>query len=848
MKFYTNVSLNVRTDTFHLKGYEDGKRVHKEFPCNPYCFVPTSDPDPKFKTLQGKPVAKKQFKSTKAMKDFIEKYGGVSNIEISGFGTREFELIHCLINDTYPDDIKYSVDNISIVYLDIETDSEGGFPNLLEADREVTAITIKKNNEFVVLGCRPYKVEQPNVTYLKCKDEADLLEKFLLVWSSKQYSPDVVTGWNVEYFDIPYLMRRIPRILGKGQEDRLSPFGFKNARYVSSIFTDGLEKVEHPAGINVLDYLGLYKKFSYSPQESYKLDHIAFVELGERKLDYVELGFETLDEFYKKDYQNFINYNIKDVELVCLLEEKMKLLEQVFALAYDAKVNMIETMTTVRIWDVMIHNYLSKRGIVVPYTVGKGSDEEDRTIQGAYVKDPQVGLHNWVVSFDLNSLYPHLIMQYNISPDTYVGRLSGVEIDNLINGGLVNNAKLHDMLLEKNVTFCGSGCMFDRQEQGFLPILMQTMYNDRVVWKQRMIEAKKKNEVNSTRELINEIAQCHNMQQAKKIQLNSAYGALANIHFRWFDRKYAESITLSGQLAIRWMEKNINEFLNIKLNTQKVDYVIACDTDSMYLDLEKYVAQQYPGKSTLEIVQLLDKDCQEIFEPFIDNSYELLATSVNAYQQKMKMKREAIADKGIWTGKKHYILNVHNNEGVQYKEPKLKLQGIEAVRSSTPAAVRKNIKEAINIIMNKDQEAIIKFIDTFRTEFRKLPFEQVAFPRGVQGLDKWSTGDGNFQMGCPIHVRAALMYNMLINQHGLKGKYQPITNGDKIKFSYMITPNPVRQNVFATPGRIPPEFSMDQYIDYDKQFEKSFLEPLKTILDAIGWQTEEVSTLESFFQ
>lgn len=846
MNFYTNVSWNMKTDTFHLKGYEGGKRIVREIPCQPYCFIPTTNSNPEFRTLQGKPVAKKQFKGSKKFKEFLDDYGSVENVKIHGFGAKEFEMIHCLINDLYPKDIKYDVDLISTVMLDIETDSEGGFPNILEADKEVTAIAIKKNADFVVFGCNPYKVEDPKVTYVKCKNEKDLLQKFLVVWNSKKFAPDVVTGWNVEYFDIPYLMRRITRVLGKEAGLALSPFGFNNARYVASMYTDGVVKIEHPAGINVLDYLGLYKKFSYTPQESYKLDHIAFMELGEKKLDYVALGYETLDEFYKKDYQNFINYNIKDVELVCQLEEKMKLLEQVYALAYDAKVNMIETMTTVRIWDVMIHNYLRKQGIVVPFLQGR-SEEEDRTIQGAYVKDPQIGMHNWVVSFDLNSLYPHLIMQYNISPDTFVDQKFDVDVGKLIDGGLVNDIELQNELKQRNVTFCGSGCMFDRDRQGFLPILMETMYNDRVVWKQRMLEAKKKNETNSTRALVNEIAQCQNMQQAKKIQLNSAYGALGNKHFRWFDRRYAESITLSGQLAIRWMEKHINRFLNEKLQSDNVDYVIACDTDSMYIDLEKYVAVNYEGETSTKIVQALDKDCEEIFEPFIDKCYAELGELVNAFQQKMKMKREAIADKGIWTGKKHYILNVHNNEGVQYKEPKLKMQGIEAVRSSTPAACRANIKKALDIIMNKDEDSIIEFIENFKEVFVKLPFEEVASPRGVQGLGKWSKGENNFESGCPIHVRGALMYNYMVNKLNLQIKYPPITNGDKIKFCYMMTPNPVQQNVFATPGRLPPEFSMDRYIDYNKQFDKSFLEPLKTILDAIGWKSEKISTLEDFF-
>ena len=852
-RFYTAVSYDVKTNEFCVRGYEEGKRVEQRIVCEPEIFIPAKDSDQTtFRTLDGKRVKKKKFESRKHLRNFIEMYKGVEDQKMFyGFGYKEFELVHYFINKHYPGECIHDMSLISVMTLDIETDSEGGFPDLNTANKEVTAITLCRNSEYVVLGTKPYKKEKKNVIYIKCEDEKDLLEKFLTVWRSKQWSPDIVTGWNVEGFDMPYLIRRIENILGEGSSKKMSPFGFFDVRYVPSPKFDGGEEfvpILCPAGITVLDYLVLYKKFSYTPQESYKLDHIAHSELGKKKLDYRGLGYDTLDEFYKKDYQNFINYNIVDVELVYELEDKMKLIEQACALAYDAKANLIESLTTVRIWDVIIHNYLLSQNIVVPFfdRESRTGIEYEGTIQGAYVKDPLNGLHNWVVSFDLNSLYPHIIMQYNISPDTYVDRKGGVDVEQLVQGGIAN-PKLKKILEENNVTFCGSGCMFDRDRQGFLPHLMEKMYDDRVVWKKRMLEAKQKYEQTPTVELRNEIARCHNMQLAKKIQLNSAYGALGNKFFRWFDRKYAESITLSGQLAIRWMEKHINQYLNEKLETSNVDYVIACDTDSMYIDLEKYVKKFYDDKNTLELIDILDSDCSKVFEPFIDKTYDELGHHVNAYQQKMKMKREAIADKGIWTGKKHYILDVYDNEGVRYKSPKLKMQGIEAVRSSTPSSCRDHFKKALEVIMNKDEESTIEFIQKFREEFSKLPFEEVAFPRGVQNIDKWMQGGSGVKSGCPIHVRGTIVYNQMIAERNLKAKYPTITNGDKIKFCYMKMPNPCRQNVIAAPGILPPELGLENYIDHDTQFEKSFLEPLKTILDAIGWKTEKHYTLEDFF-
>jgi DNA polymerase elongation subunit (family B) len=349
--------------------------------------------------------------------------------------------------------------------------------------------------------------------------------------------------------------------------------------------------------------------------------------------------------------------------------------------------------------------------------------------------------------------------------------------------------------------------------------------------------------------LIKKISQSHNLQLAKKIQLNSAYGALSNEWFRWFDDKLAESITLSGQLSIKWIEREMNIYLNKIFKTKGKDYVIACDTDSMYITLDNLVGQcDLKGKPISDIVEFLDKACENKFEPFIESCYESLGGYVNAFQQKMIMKREAIANKGIWTAKKRYILNVWNNEGVAYAEAKLKMTGIEAVRSSTPKACRDNIKKCLNLIMTKDEDTVIDFIEKFKYEFIKLPFEEVAFPRGVKHPQKYQSKTETYIKATPIHVRGALLYNKLIQDSKMEARYPLIKNGDKIKFCYMKMPNPLRENVIACPGDLPRQFGLDKYIDYELQYQKAFIEPLKTILDAINWKIEKTNTLESFFE
>ncbi len=846
-KFYTNVYLN--RGEILLRGYENGERVQHAIPYRPYLFVTSRVKNTEYRTLKGTPVDKVEFGSIYEARDYIKRYKDVDGLEIYGLTNFVYTFIH----DHYPGTIDYDPSVISVVSLDIETEATGGFPNIETADKPITAITISKRGKMVVFGCKDFTIpkdQEENITYLKCKDEADLLDKFIKVWRSKQFVPDVLTGWNVEFFDMPYIINRITRILGNESAKRLSPWGLLSSREVEIAGRNYV--IPEIVGLTILDYMQLYKKFSFTMQESYKLDHIASVVLGDRKVDYKDEGYESLDDLYQRNYQRYIEYNIQDTRLIDRMEDKLKFIEQVFALAYDGKINYLDTFTSVRSWDMYIHNELLSKKIVIPQ-FDPSDRVKDEPIEGGFVKEPIPGMYKWVVSFDLNSLYPHLIMQYNISPETYVGMISSLNVkegvDKILNGALKDPA-IRNELIAQNVAIAATGCMFDKDYRGFLPEMMQRLYDDRVRYKQQMLEAKRKYEKDPSYELEKEIARCHNMQLAKKIQLNSVYGALGNRYFRWYDPRYAESITKSGQLSIRWMEKKMNERLNSILKTDKVDYVIACDTDSMYINLEKFVEVTYPGHNVQDTVKYLDKVCEEYFEPFIDKCYDELSEYVNAFDQKMKMKREAIADKGIWTAKKRYILHVYNNEGVQYTEPKLKIAGIEAVRSSTPAVVRDTIKKTLTMIMTNTEDELIDFITSERDRFKSLKFEDVAFPRGCKELEKWmdnSSSNMLYKKGCPIHVKGAIIYNYLLKEKGLSDKYEAVHRGEKIKFCYLRTPNILGEHVISTPGTLPPELELDSVIDYDTQFEKAFLDPIKTILDVIGWKTERRNTLESFF-
>ena len=364
-----------------------------------------------------------------------------------------------------------------------------------------------------------------------------------------------------------------------------------------------------------------------------------------------------------------------------------------------------------------------------------------------------------------------------------------------------------------------------------------------------MLAAKQQYEKTPTVQLQKEISRCNNIQMARKIQLNSAYGAIGNEHFRYYRLEIAEAITTSGQLSIRWISDKTNAYLNKILKTDDVDYVIACDTDSMYLNLGPLVQEVFKGREANDevIVGFLNKVCNVEFEKFIEGSYQELATYVRAYAQKMKMKRENIASKGIWTAKKRYILNVWDSEGVRYSEPKMKICGMETARSSTPAFFRDKLLKAYDIIINQDNDVLIDYIDKVKEDTKKEECVNIAFPRGVNGLKKYKSGSDIYSKGTPIHVRGALLYNHYVSRNKLTHKYPLIQEGEKIKFLYLKTPNPIQENVISFFQNLPPEFNVEKYVDYNKQFEKSFFEPLKNVLECIGWDYERSVSLLSFF-
>lgn len=832
--FYTNAF--VKGNKVFSRAIENGLRSCRTVSYEPTLYIPDSTSTDDWKSITGTTLKAIKFDDVYAAKDFLKQYENVDGMKIYGLP----RFVYAYLREKYPNHVDYDSSYIRTVYLDIEVNSGNGFPHVDACAEEITAITAKDASGYHSFGCGVFVSDGkiPNLTYTKCVDEHDLLLKFLDFWTCQgQDHPDVITGWNVKGFDIPYLTKRIASVLGIQYANKLSPWGIISER--KAYDDNGNDLIIYDiAGISTLDYIELYKKFTYKKQERYKLDHIATVELGEKKIDFSD--YQTLHTLYLENFQLYMEYNIADVVLVERLEQKMQLLEQAFTIAYDAKVNFEDVFMQVRLWDVMIHNYLFDRRIAVP---SSGGGKKDESFVGAYVKDPLIGKHKWIMSVDAKALYPNLIQMFNISPETILNEChSQLTVDDILKG--------KEPSIIDGKCLAPNGWLFNTEFKGFLPEMMEKLLVGRDSAKANMIQCQKDLEIAITPEekliLKNAISKWNNLQSARKVQLNAAFGACGNEHFRYFDLRLATAITLSGQLIIKYSEQEINCILNEYMQTDNYDYVIASDTDSLYLKMElvvERILQVKPNLSNDEIANQLDKFSKKVINPAFLDMFSRLSKRLGAIDGHIFMKREAIADAGIWTGKKHYILNVLDNEGVRYAKPKLKMMGIEAIKSSTPKCCRTAIIKSIEIILSGTETDVQKYIEDFRLEFNKLPFEDIAFPRGVSNVEKYESATKSV----PIAVRGSLAFNALLVIYGLEKRFDSIKDGEKIRFCYLKMPNPIQSNVISAIRVLPDEFGLSPYLDYDLQFEKAFVTPISSILNVIGWEAEHTATLDSFF-
>lgn len=745
------------------------------------------------------------------------------------------------------------------------------------------------------------------VRVVSVEDTGDVVDMMDIETDNHSFVSMGVKVHNCEFFDIQYIITRISRIFGENVAKSLSPWGY--LRPVVKEMYGKEQYTYHIYGISILDYMDAFKKFGYKygTQESYKLDHIGHVVLGERKLSYEEYG--NLTTLYEQNPQKYLDYNLKDTHLIQRFEEETALLALVITVAYDGGCNYKDAFGTVGIWDTILYRRLMNDNQVPPVKGGPGERSND--LVGGFVKEPKPGMYKWIVSFDLNSLYPHLMLQYNMSPETIIegGSLMNIvqEIRSNLNnpehaeyaeqvrefvesGGYMEiysnigekmlNSPIGDDNVElfhkankmHNYIVSANGALFRKDSQGIIPQIIDEKYAERKAVKNEMLsveseieeikaEMKKRGSVDKYVTLTDkeisqlytekkkEVVQLHNKQMSVKILMNSLYGATANVYFIYYIMEMAEAITKSGQLSVQWSARYVNAYLNKILKTDEVDYVVYIDTDSIYINMEPLIETVF-GTSDIDKdvgEKFLDNVCKDKIEKVIDKSYDDLYNILGAYKNAMKMKREKINDRALFVSKKRYLLNTLNSEGVHYDTPKVSITGLEAVRSSTPEVCRNKLKNSFKIIMNSDEAETQKFIDEFYKEFVVMPADKIGKNSGTDNIEKYINGN-SYAKGCPAHVRGAICYNNLLKAKGLDKKYDLIQSGDKVKTVYLKMPNPLRENLISFPEMLPKELGLDSYIDYDTQFEKVFLSPVEGLLQVIGWKSKQKDTILDLFE
>jgi DNA polymerase elongation subunit (family B) len=831
MEFYT--SVDSRNDQLYVCGYRDGKKFKEKIAYQPYLFLPTTDlPNQKspYKTITNEPVERQDFRTISEARQFVGMRQKIKNSKTYGMTDYKFVYLY----DQFPGVVEFDFSLLNVISIDIENDSEGGFANIDTADKEINAITLAKKQDgrmrSITFGFYDYALETEDTIYIKCKDEVDLLNKFLRIWRSKAWLPDIITGWNNKFYDIRYIVNRMKRLLPEGEFHKLSPFNWVAEETVRQ--RDGKEFIGYNIfGVRIIDYYEAYKKYATGERESYKLDFIAEYELKERKTDYSQYG--SLAKLYAQNKELFYTYNIQDTILILRLEEKIHFIEQIVIQAYVCKVNYDNLLKTVKAWDVLIHNYLMDRGIVVPFFE---ESDDTTTIMGGYVKEPIPGLYENVGSLDFTSLYPSVAMTFNISPDMLQGKTNKLFSVETLDGVMM--PKYTDALEEKNLALTANGCFFRCEREGFFPAIMKHFFAERKRFRLLEADARKEHEADKDDATKRNLyLRYKNIQTAYKLLNNSGYGAMANAWFRWFDNRLAEGITSTGQLASKYVAVHLNIFLNNYFKTENKDYIVYQDTDSAYVAFPK------DFKTPQEIVELMKSTVQ----PEVARICAEFCRKMHAFDNKLEMKLEKVCMQAFFIRKKRYSLSISYDEGIMHETPKLKVTGLESVRSTVPKLTRDAMKSIFQLIFEGKQDEIHLFIADFKKKFYKMGFDEIGAPTSVNNIDLYSDEVNLYRRSTPIQVKGAIFYNRFLRERGLDKTCELIYNHDKVKYCYLHPENPTKQGVICVKADYPKDWGLEKFIDYDHQWEKTFLNPIEAVFGVVQFTSAKEPDLNDMF-
>lgn len=826
----------------------------------PTLYLKSSEPT-EFKSIYGHYVSPVKHSSIKDAKDFIEKYKHVDGMSIEGNTKFANQFVIELFEGQMPE---YNPSLIKGCILDIEVTAPE-FPKPIEAKYAIDLMTLYNTNDKVFKVFSLYDYDQSidetdagslKIDFKKYNNERDLLLDFVSYMQQQKFN--WISGWNSSGFDLPYIANRILGVLGKSVLNKLSPYGIVNIREITDDYNNSTITAD-VIGLTDLDYMLMYQKHIYEPRENYRLDFICEVELGKRKLSYEEEG--SLFNLSKTNPQKYVSYNLIDVLRLVELEDKLGLFPVMYVLAYYSMSNFDAGLATVDPWENFIAKELYIRGMVPP----KKESRAFRPFVGAYVAEPQVGYHQWGISLDLNSLYPHIMMQVNISPETYIPRYQvSDELANLQDElsvkerttyfiqcrNLVDKQVDLSILKKHDVSMAANGQYYTRKHKGIIPIIVEEIYNNRKKFKklmnkakQELVDAKSENANKSILDKISsEVSKYNNLQMAMKIFMNSLYGAMGNRHFLYFMIENAEAITTTGQVVNLWTTKRINKLLNEVLeNNKQKDYILAGDTDSGYFILNDIVSKSdMQNKTDDEIADFIDTFVKEIIDPEVTSYTNELCDYLNNIENKMVWEREAIFKSSINSAKKHYAMLVIDSEGVRYKTPELKIVGLESKKSSTPAWAKPMLENCYRLCLEQKEDEFYKYVEKARKTVYSLDPSQIAIPTTINGIEKYlNVFDYTYTKGAPKHVKAAIVHNRLLKQHNIK-HIDDIKSGGSMKYVELKQPNKIGEEAIGFEKYLPKEFNLDAYVNYEDAYKKGFEKPLKNFIKAIGWEPEPV--------
>lgn len=833
-------SFYSRGNTVYVRQVNlDGSRSNLKVQYKPKLYFKTEEPNCDYKTLFGDELFEVEFSDIKAAKSYAE----ASTNEIFGYPRYQYSCV----DDMYPYEIEYNFEDLRMVYIDIETKCDTHYSTVRNPDQPVVLIQISYKNKYYVFGLDHYESYEEDVIFIRCKNEEDMLRKFVAFF--RKIDPDIISGWYSQGFDIPYLYARMELLELSDLFKKLSPYNHVDTRE-QLVFGKSQLRVDIQ-GIQHLDMMELFKKFELQKFENYKLNTVAKSVLGKSKVPYQG----NLHQLMVTDYDNYVAYGVQDVRLLVELEDTKNFIRMVVDSAYMDKANYIDAFSQVRMWDNQIMTYLKHNdNIQVPYLIAKDNDdfeESDEKFEGAFVYPTKVGKHHWILSDDVQSMHPSIIMSFNVSPETYIGNKK-IRINSFADV----DVKLSRELKDNNVTMLANGAMFSREVEGVIPKIIRRVFNLRVENKNLSKKYDKMSD-EATDEIEKKkyykLSIIHDSKQySQKIKINSLFGFLGNLYSRFFQLDMAEGITVTSQL----MQKSGTDAINrhIESVTGIKDSIAAGDTDSVYYSMQsivdKYVLKGTPKE---KICDFLVKYHTTYIAPALADEMDKIQTVLNTREKSIRFVRDVVSDVSIFVAKKKYMMSILNKEGKSYyNKQELKITGIESIKTTTPEFCRGVINELIPMFLFKTNDEFISEYQKAVSGFYKLTPEEISIPTGVSDVDKYTVDtviDSYFdnddvvetimhKKGSPVYCKASVYYNKLLLDKSLTNWYQKIENGDKIKFVYLKSPNPIKNNVVAYLDKLPLEFGLHKYVDYDIMLEKTLEKPIKRIADILNWKLE----------